>query len=233
MTTTTRRPTPWRALAAILAAVIIAAGLVAFDFQQASATEAACPPGSYCTNAYPDPSGYGVSGDLTTAEVIMVGDSLANGCRLNLREAFTDAGVTSAIGYWSGRPTSNGVTWALSLTRKPPVLVMELGSNDWANPSVMPAEIARLLAGVPEDTQVMWIDTYNGNQLLATGWINQGIWGSGVPVVPWYRWFAQKPSRDPLYLRDKLHPSVPPGPGCAFMASVVVPSIVATAKAAR
>lgn len=241
-----------RIKALITAACVVASGLIAYDTSRdpladlatpetvpAAALRTPPPTPPYAVNAYPDPTGYGVAGDLATAEVILVGDSLANGCRDQIRDALATAGVTSAIGYWSGRPTHNGVTWALSLSRKPPVLVMELGTNDWSDPSVMPAQIDRLLAGLEgHDVRVLWVDTYNGNKLLATGWINQGIWSKhgepddpeAVTVVPWYSWFAKKPTRDAYYLRDKVHPSVPPGPGCAFMADVIKGPIVAAAS---
>jgi hypothetical protein len=158
----------------------------------------------------------------------VVGDSIANGCRNEIRTALTQYGITSAVNYWSGRPTTQGVAWALSLSRKPPVLVMELGSNDYTNPAVMTGEIARLRAGLPPDTVVVWVDTYNGNQLLATGWINQQIWASGVMVAPWYQMFAKAPWRDAYYLRDRLHPSTgAPGLGCAFLADAVDNTIAA------
>lgn len=226
----TRFRNRWHIVAAIMAAAIVAAGLIAFDFHHpatAAATQSICPPGTKCADAYPDPSGYGTSGDLTTATVIQVGDSISNGCHDEIRAALTNAGISSAVNYWSGRPTTNGVSWALSLTRKPPVLVMELGTNDWSNPAVMAGEIARLRAGVPPETVVVWVDTYNGNQLLSTGWINQQIWGSGLSVAPWYSMFAKAPWRDAYYLRDKVHPSVDPGPGCAFFADATDNTIVA------
>lgn len=221
----------WRTVAVALAGVVVAAGLVSFDTTHpvavSYAAQSICPPGTKCANAYPDPSGYGTSGDLTTATVIMVGDSISNGCAPDIRAALTNAGITSAVNYWSGRPTANGVTWALSLTRKPPVLVMELGTNDWSNPAVMAGEIARLRAGLPPETVVVWVDTYNGNQLLATGWVNQQIWASGLSVAPWYLMFAKAPWRDGYYLRDKVHPSVDPGPGCAFFADAIDNTITA------
>jgi hypothetical protein len=227
----------FRAAAALAAAVLVAAGLAVTDVHrpvtaEATATAAAvCQPGRFCANAYPDPSGYGTIGDLATADVIVVGDSIANGCRNEIRTALTQYGITSAVNYWSGRPTTQGVAWALSLSRKPPVLVMELGSNDYTNPAVMTGEIARLRAGLPPDTVVVWVDTYNGNQLLATGWINQQIWASGVMVAPWYQMFAKAPWRDAYYLRDRLHPSTgvngQPGLGCAFLADAVDNTIAA------
>jgi hypothetical protein len=219
----------------ILALTLALASMAAAVGLHADASTTACQPGRYCTQVYPDPTGRGVSGDLATAEVIVVGDSIANGCAPEIRAANTAAGITSAVGFWSGRPTSSGVDWALSLSRKPPILVMELGSNDWANGAVMPAEIARLLAGLdPDVTQVMWIDTYNGNKLLPTAWVNQGIWGApGITVVPWLEWFAKNPVRDTAYLRDHLHPTAAPGNGCAFFADATRRPIIAAAKAAR
>jgi hypothetical protein len=227
------------ALAALLAAIVIAAGLSTYDYTQAAqASSFACPPGQYCAKAYPDPSGYGTVGDITTATVIVAGDSIANGCRHEIRSSLTDAGITSAVNYWSGRPTKPGVDWALSLTRKPPVFVMELGSNDFANPGVMAGEIARLRAGLPPETVVVWVDTYNGNHLLATGWTNQQIHGSGLLVAQWYAMFAKAPWRDGYYLRDKLHPKgsvdgVTPGVGCAFLAAIIKPTIVAAVGQSR
>lgn len=222
-------PARWLAITALtIAAAIIASFLIPLDTSQA--TGPIPPDPGRAAKAYPDPSGSGVDGDLATATVILVGDSIANGCRVEIRAALAAGGVTSAIDYWSGRPTEQGVSRALSLSRKPPVFVMELGTNDWANPPAMKTQIARLIAGVPSDTKVLWVDTYNGNNLLASGWVNQEIYGSGVQVIAWWRWFAQKPTRDALYLRDRVHPKVAPGPGCAFLADVIKAQIIAAAN---
>lgn len=212
-------PRPTRLIAAALAAAIVATGLVSFDTSHVQAAQSADPDPTYSTKVWPDPATRGVYGDLSTAQVILVGDSIANGCGPEIRDGLTASGVTSAIAFWSGRPTKPAIDWALSLSRKPPVLVMEHGSNDWAAPGVMQAEVTRLLDGMPGGTKVLWIDTYNAAKLLAAGWVNQGIYLSGVTVIPWWKWIAQNPARDAAYLRDGLHPTPKPGPGCGFYAA--------------
>lgn len=181
---------------------------------------------------------HGTVGDVTladgtpVADVIVVGDSITNRCWPQLRDLVEDGGHTFAVNYWSGRPTTPAANWALSLTTKPRVLVMADGTNDIMTPPVMAAQVTRVLSGVPEDTQVLWVDVQAARPATAvadqrnSGWVNAQIRDAGAKVIPWSTWFASNPNRITAYLApDGVHPNVTTG--CAFWAAVLYGQISA------
>jgi lysophospholipase L1-like esterase len=181
---------------------------------------------------------HGTIGDVTladgdpVADVLVVGDSITARCHPQLRALVEADGYTFAVNYWSGRPTTPAADWALSLTTKPRVLVMADGSNDLMNPPVMAAQVTRVLTGVPEDTQLLWVDVQAARPTTMvadqrnTGWINAQIRDAGAKVIPWSTWFASNPNRITAYLSpDGVHPNVTTG--CAFWAAVLYGQISA------
>lgn len=206
--------------------IIAAVALAAASIQRANAGYGSGELGDWTTMSH------GTIGDVTTtdgtpvADVIVVGDSITARCWPYLRDLVEDNGHTLAVNYWSGRPTTPAVDWALSLSVKPGLLVMATGTNDIFNPPVMRAQALRTLAGVTEDTQVMWVDVQAARPTTAladqrnTGWINAQIRDTGVKVIPWSTWFASNPQRIKTYLTtDGVHPN--PTTGCAFWAAVL------------
>jgi hypothetical protein len=208
------------ALAALSAALFLTAGVLRADAGYGSGEL-----GDWTTMAH------GTIGDVTladgdpVADVLVVGDSITARCHPQLRALVEADGHTFAVNYWSGRPTTPAVDWALSLTTKPRVLVMADGSNDLMNPPVMAGQVTRVLTGVPEDTQVLWVDVQAARPTTMvadqrnTGWINSQIRDAGAKVIPWSTWFASNPARIRTYLSDGLHPN--PTTGCAFWAAVL------------
>lgn len=222
--------TPRRAVRAALIAVsavaFIAAGVLRSDAGYGSGEL-----GDWTTMSH------GLVGDVTeadgtpVADVEIAGDSITARCWPNLRTLVENAGHTFAVNYWSGRPTTPAVDWALSLTTKPRVMVMATGTNDIMDPPVMAGQVTRLLTGMPDDTQVLWVDVQASRAATAvadqrnSGWINSQIRDSGARVIPWSTWFASSPSRITNYLTDGVHPNTTTG--CAFWAAVLYGQISA------
>lgn len=235
----------WRGFVAFLAALIIAAGLIAYDTTRAPAASAA-------TSAAPNyGSGtllpwtgrdHGVDGNPATADVLIVGDSVTMTCRSYVRAELARYGLTVVFDYWSGRPTAGtgaAVDRALSYSRLHGVnrfkaVAMATGSNDIFNPPAMAPAIDRMKAS---DAEVVWVNVFvhrwaqpqsvRDADLRNTGWINNQIAASGFPVVRWFEAIASKPARETAYLGDGLHPN---GPGCGYYAAVAGPQIAAIAS---
>jgi len=92
------------------------------------------------------------------ADVLLVGDSITTRTYADFIRRINATGHSAAVNYWSGRPTAPAVDWVLSLSTKPKVIVMAMGSNDVINPTVMTAQIKRLKAGLPSTTTLLWVD---------------------------------------------------------------------------
>ena len=178
-------------------------------------------------------------GDLTDvdgdpqADVVIVGDSITTRGYDQLATWLAARGKTLAGSYWSGRPTTPAVDWALSLTTKPKILVMASGTNDIFNPAVMAAQAARLKAWADAApvTRLIWVDTFAQRpatdtcDLRNSGWVNNLIRKNigDSQVCDWWYGFAQDPNRITNYLSDGIHPmdAAGGGAGTNYWAAVV------------
>lgn len=172
-------------------------------------------------------------GDLSgpdQADVVIVGDSITTRGYTELAAWLAARGKTLAGSYWSGRPTTPAVDWALSLSTKPKILVMASGTNDIFGPGVMTAQVARLKAWADTApvTRLIWVDTFAQRPLTETcdlrnsGWVNSQIRQTmaGGEVCGWSYGFADNPSRIGYYLLpDGIHPIE--GTGTNYWAAVV------------
>lgn len=173
------------------------------------------------------------------ADVLIVGDSITTRTYAATIGAIEDAGHTAAVNYWSGRPTAPAVDWVLSLSSKPKVIVMATGTNDIMDPSVMAAQIARLKAGLPDTTTLLWVDVQASRPAYAIAdqrnsmAVNQQINAALTPdhVIYWSQMFWSAPWRLSYYLQDGVHPWVGAadghGDGVAFRVATLLPKIVA------
>jgi hypothetical protein len=205
--------------------------------------------GSGCLTNW-TPYQHGVEGDPATADVLIIGDSIANRCRSYLRQRLTNAGYSSAVDYWSSRPSADApavssspgaVTRALSYSRiyQPnsfKAVVMATGTNDvLLNPSGMAAQTARM-KGI--DSPVIWGSVYMARpstysaDLRNAGWVNQQI--TGYPIADWFAFLASYPGyRIGAYISsDGVHPTfkspavLGDGSGCDAWAAVYTSKIV-------
>lgn len=104
--------------------------------------------------------------------VAMVGDSITEGSIVELEDAFASIGFADAeINARGGRKIARndgitsgleGVAEVLEEGPDPDLWVIALGTNDVANypPEEFPALIGELLAVIPADVAVVWVDTY-------------------------------------------------------------------------
>lgn len=164
------------------------------------------------------------------ADVLLVGDSITTLGKTSITTAVTAEGKTIEINYWSGRPTTPAVDYLLSATTVPPIVVMACGTNDIFTPTVMSAQIQRVLdAPLPGCQHLLWVDTqtsrpgYEVADQRNCGYINSQIRNlmGADRVVPWSEWFAMDPSRISYYLDSSgVHPKT--GIGTDFWAEVIM-----------
>lgn len=174
---------------------------------------------------------HGTWGDLATAKVVIVGDSLTTATWPETSTWLNANGITNAGGYWSGRPTAGvgaAVDWALSLSVKPSILVMATGTNDIMDPLPLTTYIRKLKAGLPATTRLIWVDVQASRPAYPVAdqrnsmWVNTQI-RTEIPagdVCGWSIGFASKPSRITAYLKpDGVHTVT--GVGDDYRAAVV------------
>lgn len=159
-------------------------------------------------------------GDLTgpdQADVVIVGDSITTRGYDQLGTWLAGRGKTLAGSYWSGRPLTPAVDWALSLSTKPKILVMASGTNNiFDSTQVVLGQAQRLKAWADAEpkTRLIWVDTYAQRpatdvcDLRNSGWVNNQIREgmAGGEICSWWYGFAQDPNRVNNYLSDGIHP---------------------------
>lgn len=203
--------------------------------------------GSGCLDPLWPTRAHGQYGDLTAPDVLIVGDSITTLCRTSITTRLDAAGLTWGVSYWSSRPTTPAVDWALSLSAPPLTLVMLTGTNDMFNPPVMAGQIERLRSAPSMLlTKIMWMDTYGVRPATAEAdqrnsmWVNRQIWTApqgvaglaGVQTINWASQFYTSPNRKALYLdAGGVHPKVPTG--CEFLGQSVASQIIGPAMAAK
>ena len=194
--------------------------------------------GSSCSGALGDWSqlAHANFGDLTDvdgdpqADVVIVGDSITTRGYAELATWLAGRGKTLAGNYWSGRPTTPAVDWALSLSTKPKKLVMASGTNNIFDDSpIVAGQVARLKAWADTEpvTRLVWVDVQAARPATAlcdqrnSMWVNAQIRSglSAGEVCGWSTGFAQDPNRLGNYLQDGIHPYE--GVGTNYWAAVV------------
>jgi len=163
-------PSGHRALSVALAAALVAAGAAcSSDREAASAPAFGTVPGTVPTGPLPPP--LATTAQVPIDTVAMVGDSITVGSQAALEEGFGTLGLDDAeIDAESGRRMIAGVRVGSGLEAvdeitaagTPDLWVIALGTNDVAN--YLPTEYAdvinALLADIPADAPVVWVDTY-------------------------------------------------------------------------
>lgn len=155
--------------------------------------------------------------------IYLFGDSITVATARGLAESLLADGITTAVNAWSGRPTTPAVdaleAWVADYGA-PRRLVMALGTNDIFDPSVMAAQIERVMGIVGPQRTVIWPTVQASRSRQPTsvqvadqrnsGWVNaQIVEASGrhpnLQVVDWSAFLAAKPSRLTAYLSDGVH----------------------------
>lgn len=139
---------------------------------------------------------------------------------------YDTTGLTLAVDSWASRPTGPAVDALiadLAAFPAPQLIIMATGTNDIFSPPFIASEIERVMAAVPEGTQVMWVNTYAQRwayppatqtaDLRNSAWVNMQIAEAdgrydNLTVVGWYEFLAQYPGYRPgTYLSDGVHTS--------------------------
>lgn len=97
---------------------------------------------------------------VARSDVMIVGDSITV---RGYKQLQVELGTRRlAVNAWSGRNTALSVDSLFAQLKAgvplPKTLVMAVGANDVFSPSVMGAQVRRLLAGIPAGTRVYWVD---------------------------------------------------------------------------
>lgn len=158
--------------------------------------------------------------------VVMVGDSITDGAKDGLRFAFTAKGFTDVIvdAQWGRRiKVGNGVDEPLNGLQavqnlqasgaNPDVWVVALGTNDlgqYSEAADYGAVIDEMLALIPADKPLVWVNTFRANQLDDTVLYNLTLQarlaarGNSI-VTDWYA-IASAPDQQVL-TSDGVHPT--------------------------
>jgi hypothetical protein len=149
----------------------------------------------------------------------MIGDSITVGSQDELAAAFAEIGLPAAeINAQSGRRmvvddgiTSglDGIADVLADGEEPDLWVVALGSNDVGSysPDEYPAAIEQLLAAIPADAPIVWVDCYVSNyedeSVAFDASLRQVLASRGnSTVVDW-----ASVAREDGVLTDNVHPS--------------------------
>jgi lysophospholipase L1-like esterase len=158
--------------------------------------------------------------------VIMVGDSITDGAKDGVRFAFEAKGFTDITvdAQWGRRiRVGNGVDEPLNgldavrnlqaAGANPDVWVIALGTNDlgqYATADAYGAVIDEMLALIPADKPLVWVNTFRADQLNDTVLYNLTLQGrliarGNAQLTDWYA-IASQPGQEAL-LTDGVHPS--------------------------
>lgn len=157
------------------------------------------------------------------------GDSIMVGDAYDLATKLNAMGLSMAVNAWSSRPTTPAVDaleeW-VGEYGQPSRVVMATGSNDIFDPTVMAAQVDRVMA-LATEAQVWWVNVYVGRtsvdaatreaDVRNTGWINSQLARAlarhdRLTVLPWFEFLAANPAyRLTAYLRDGVHTTDPIG----------------------
>jgi lysophospholipase L1-like esterase len=159
-----------RVLAVALSAALVALGAAcSSDREAASAPAFGTVPSTVPTGPLPPP--LATTAQVPIDTVAMVGDSITVGSQAALEEGFGTLGLADAqVDAEVGRRMVTGVRVGsgleavdeISAAGPPDLWVIALGTNDVANylPSEYADVINALLADIPADVPVVWVDTY-------------------------------------------------------------------------
>lgn len=170
--------------------------------------------------------------------VVMIGDSITKGSASSLAERYDTLGLEHVISAENGKRmavSSQGNPSGSSVARfvagddddhSDEVWVVALGTNDvgqYAGPEQIAAAVNDVLAAVPDDAALVWVDTYFRDRLDLAEQLNAiirdrvGRRGNSV-IVPWTSFAVA----DGVLGRDGVHPTTD---GADVFAFVVVDTV--------
>lgn len=178
---------------------------------------------------------------LAADGLFMAGDSISVATARELAEMLLPSGDLLAVHNWSGRPTAPAVDaligW-LNTYGWPRRILMATGTNDIFDPTVMSAQVDRMMVAAGPLRKVMWVSVqcarWNSTPEVEladqrnTGWVNAQLYEASarwpnLRVIPWHRWLAVSPARLGMYLKDGVHVTLPGAPyiGSTFRNTII------------
>jgi lysophospholipase L1-like esterase len=183
-----------------------------------------------CLLALPGRPGPAVAG-ADPAQVLIVGDSLAVGMRPFLGDMITDREVT--FDAHNGWTTPQGME-ALRLDLQqwaPQTFVINLGTNDGADPEVFAGRVRRTLRSLPPYACIVWPTIFRPSRKGPYEGLNRVLRDAArhdarLTLIPWDRMVT----KGTVTLRDGLHPDED---GYRFRAWVTAAAVHRGCAAAR
>lgn len=184
----------------------------------------------------------------STADVGLYGDSITTRGKAALATVLSGLGASLAVNYWSGRPSTPAVDALLGKAAEleglglsmPRIIVMAVGTNDFAEPMVLGTQIQRVKDAALENNgveHILWTDMHlcrtglplqtqvydERNTALLNNQIHDAF--DVDHIVDWNRWLNYRGiTYPPVYLEDGVHPWMTAGTGhgdgVAFWADV-------------
>lgn len=150
-------------------------------------------------------------------EVVLVGDSLAEGATPALGAILDAAGVPLRVDARSGRGTAEGARALAAMAVQPgAVVVVILGTNDGDDRTDAVRNVQAVLEAVPEGTPIRWIDVARADASV----VNEVIAATAAidpdtEVLDWSAVVADNPG---LLVADRIHFT---GEGYATLAAFI------------
>lgn len=181
------------------------------------------------------------TGDPTTADIALYGDSIANRCLSDIRPALEAKGYTLYTWTWSGQNTAGIADAIKAAPQLPGRVFVEAGANDVFDPFTARPQITQLaeyLTAAGVDWR--WMDTYVGrpatlaDDLRNSGQVNGLIHSAAGEdrIIRWVDALTAARGRGramSYYLQDGVHPWIDAGTGhgdgCLFLASVIAAAV--------
>ncbi len=175
------------------------------------------------------------------ARVVMIGDSITKGATPALAQRFEALGLDATIDAENGKrmaissqvnPSGADVAAFLASTEErnhaEEVWVVALGTNDagqYSSTDEIAAAVNEVLAGVPGDAALVWVDTYIANRIDDTAEVNAVVHErvrrrGNAAIAPWS---AVAPG-DGVISGDAVHPT---SAGADVFAALVSDSVAA------
>jgi hypothetical protein len=159
-------------------------------------------PEALAVTAHLEPTTQTLVADAT--EVVLVGDSLAEGSAPVLRAILDAAGVPLRVDARTGRGTAEGARALAAMAVQPgAVVVVVLGTNDGDDRADAVRNVQAVLEAVPDGTPIRWIDVARSGATV----VNEVITAVATidPDTEVLEWSAVVADNAELLVADRIH----------------------------
>lgn len=141
---------------------------------------------------------------VDATEVVLVGDSLAEGAAPSLGAILDAAGVPLRVDARSGRGTAEGARALAAMAVQPgAVVVVILGTNDGEDRADAVRNVQAVLDAVPEGTPIRWLDVTRAGATV----VNEVIAATAAidPDTEMLDWSSVVEDNPGLLIADRIH----------------------------